>query len=167
MNGGTVSGGHANWQCFWEWPVTKEPVALLPASQFPAIPWFDWYNSIIPPFHPWSHELGMVSGGHFCQWHFFHSVGNSWQLRSQQLCELGCNSTIHRASGLPATVQNGLTVTALFTKLPASWFPTVPWVWLVLFHHSTVHWKNVSEAIYGRMVSGGNPSGSILEMASN
>ena len=28
INGGTASGGGSNWQLFWEWPVTKEPVAL-------------------------------------------------------------------------------------------------------------------------------------------
>ena len=30
----------------------------LPTSRSLAIPWFDWYYSIIPPFHPWSCQWG-------------------------------------------------------------------------------------------------------------
>ena len=29
-----------------------------PASQFPTVPGFDWYYSIVPPFCPWSYECG-------------------------------------------------------------------------------------------------------------
>ena len=42
----------------------------LPASRFPAIPWFDRYYSIIPPFHPWSHQWGNSPSGRSC-WQLF------------------------------------------------------------------------------------------------
>ena len=76
MNRGTVSGGRSCWQLFWEWPVTKEQVALWIAllecltvrftkplaSQFPAVPWVSlvlFHCSIILSLKPWKGEWSL------------------------------------------------------------------------------------------------------------
>ena len=82
-----------------------------PASWFPAIPWFDWYYSIIPPFHwknvPEAVNGGIVSGA-------FLPVTFFLFCREQPVT----NSDIHKAAGLMV--------------------PGCSMIWLVLYYLSTI-----------------------------
>ena len=138
----------------------------LLASRFPAIPWFDWYYSIIPPFHLWSRQWGNCPWGSFLPAAFLE-----WPVT---------NSTIHKAVGLivagrsmilPGTIPSfhhsipeAVNGTSSWNRPlrsfqpPAKWwmaalwialnstihkaigltFPSLSMICLVLFHHYTV-----------------------------
>ena len=57
--------------------VLQSAIHKPPASRFPAIPSFDCYYSIVPPFHPWSHQWGTVSGDG-CSRQLFLGTVLSW-----------------------------------------------------------------------------------------
>ena len=117
-----------------EWPGTMRQAALwsavtvlftkLPASQFPAIPWFDWYYSIISPFH-WkmSHRLWMGAASRNGLWRAFLLVAFWERLITKELAVLwiALLDSPHLQDPLQPLPEISLQVWSLFCKVLKSY----------------------------------------------